>query len=85
MTKFKTIYAGEVDLSELPVEIERFNYATCTKCFHISKRCHSIGVLQWLTERGLRDSAPYSCLCLKLYLTGQFLLQAVRQAFQWLG
>jgi len=33
MTKFKTIYAGEVDLSELPVEIERFNYATCTKCF----------------------------------------------------
>jgi len=45
----------------------------------------ALDVLQWLTERGLRGSALYLCLCLKLYLTVQFLLQAVREAFQWLG
>jgi len=56
MTKFKTMYADEVDLLELPVEIERFKgLSDCTKqWFHVPKQCHSIGCVAlanrtWIT------------------------------------
>jgi len=84
MTKFKTIYADEVDLSELPIEIERFKRLVQSSGSAFQRNATALDVLQWLTERRLRDSTPYLCLCLFISLS-QFLLQVVREAFQSLG
>jgi len=38
---------------------------TCTKqWFHVQSNVTALGVLQWLTERRLRDSTLHLCLCL---------------------
>jgi len=69
MTKFKTMYADEADLSELPIEIERFKRLAQSSGSAFQSIATALDVLQWLTERRLRDSTPYLCLCLKFYLT----------------
>ena len=57
MNKCKSMYADDVDFSELPVEVPGYKAAVS----------HFNAMLQWLS--GLCDSAPYTLLCLKLYLT----------------
>jgi len=63
-TKFKAMYANEVYFSELPVEIERFRRLIQSSGSTFQHNATALDMLQWLTERRLRDSTSYLCLCL---------------------
>ena len=65
---FKTTYDDEVDFSELAVEIDRFKRLVRSETT-FGRNATAFDVLQWLAKSCLLDSAPYLCLCLKLYLT----------------
>ena len=62
MIKFTTMYVDEVDLSKLPVEIERFKRLVQSSGSTFQSNATALDVLQWLSERELRDSTPYLCL-----------------------
>jgi len=66
MIKFTTMYVDEVDLSKLPVEIERFKRLVQSSGSTFQSNATALDVLQWLSERELRDSTPYLCLWLAI-------------------
>ena len=66
---FKITYDGEVDFSELAVEIDSFKRLVLSSETTFDRNATAFDVSQCLVKPCLLDSTPYLCLCLKLYLT----------------
>ena len=82
MGKFEKMYPDDVNLTELKLEIARFNRLVQSSGFTFKNDATALDVLQWLSKHRLCGSTPSLFMSLKFYLTVAVLSQAAKKVFQ---
>ena len=79
--QFENLYADDVDITELKLEIARFNRLVQSSGFSFKNDATALDVLQWLSKHRLCESTPYLCMSLKLYLTAAVSIPSCERSF----
>ena len=81
MGKFENMYADNVNLTELNLEIAGFNRLVQSCGFTFENDATALDVLQWLSKHRLCESTPYLFMSLKLYFTVAVSIASCERSF----